>query len=197
MGGRLGLCGRGVVVGWPSMELDFDDDGYLVGRARAGFLDAFELLVVRHRGRVFRVALRLLGDPQDAEDAAQEAFIDAWRALPRFRQDSSFVTWLHRIVVNRCLQHRRSRRIGQPLPAGDMPGGVSPEQVVEERFRAAALRAAIAGLPAELRVPLVLVEFGGFTYGETATILSESPATVRGRIYRARKGLVEAMRQWR
>jgi len=190
-------CGRWVVVGWPAMKLDFDDDGYLVRRAQAGFLDAFELLVVRHRDRVLRVALRLLGDPQDAEDAAQEAFIDAWRALPRFRQDSSFVTWLHRIVVNRCLQQRRRGRESAPLPEAEVAGGPGPEQVVEERSRAAALRAAIAELPAELRVPLVLVEFGGFTYGETATILSESPATVRGRIYRARKGLVEAMRQWR
>ncbi len=177
------------------MSVDFDD-AYLVGRVQAGYVDAFELLVERHRDRVFRVALRLLGDRQDAADAAQEAFIDAWRALPRFRQDSSFLTWLHRIVVNRCLQRRRPRDpIG--LPGGDVPGGAQPAQVVEERMQAAALRAAIAALPTELRLPLVLVEFGGFTYEETAAILSVPPATVRGRLFRARKGLVEAMRQWR
>lgn len=173
------------------------DDAYLVERARSGYLDAFELLVARHRDRVYRVALRLLGDSHDAEDAAQEAFIDAWRALPRFRGDSSFVTWLHRIVVNRCLQQRRRRRDTAPLPGDEMPGGLRPERVVEERSKASALRAAIAALPPEQRVPLVLFEFGGFTYKETATILSASPAAVRGRIYRARKELVEVMKQWR
>lgn len=173
------------------------EDAYLVGRAREGYLDAFELLVRRHRDRVFGVALRLLGDPQDAEDAAQEAFIDAWAALPRFRQDSSFVTWLHRIVVNRCLQHQRRRRSRATPPGPEMAGVVGPEQVVEGRAQAAALRKAIAALPAEQRLPLVLVEFGAFTYEETASILSVSPATVRGRLYRARRELVEAMRQWR
>jgi len=172
------------------------EDAYLVGRVQEGYLDAFGLLVARHGDRVFGVALRLLGDPHDAEDAVQEAFIDAWRALPGFRQESSFVTWLHRIVVNRCLQHRR-RRPPAILTDNDVGGGVRPEQVVEERLQAAALRAAIAGLPAKQRLPLVLFEFGSFTYEETATILSVSPATVRGRIYRARKGLLEAMRQWR
>ena len=178
------------------MSEDFDD-AYLVGRVQAGYVDAFELLVQRHRDRVFRVALRLLGDSQDAADAAQEAFIDAWRALPRFRQDSSFVTWLHRIVVNRCLQHQRRPRDRVGLPDGDVAGGAQPAQVVEERMQAAALREAIAALPTEQRLPLVLVEFGGFTYEETAAILSVPPATVRGRLFRARKGLVEAMRQWR
>lgn len=173
------------------------DDAYLVARVQAGYLDAFELLVARHRDRVFRVALRLLGDPHDAEDAAQEAFVDAWRALPRFRQDSSFVTWLHKIVVNRCLQRQRRRRsVSLPLDS-EVPGGVRPDEVVEDRMQAAALRGAIAALPVDLRLPLVLVEFGSFSYEETATILAVNPATVRGRIYRARKGLVEAMRQWR
>lgn len=176
------------------MERDVPD-AYLVARAQEGFLDAFEALVVRHRDRAYRVALRLLDDPSDAEDATQEAFVDVWRALDRFSGASSFGTWFYRILMNRCLQHRRTRRQTVPLSEVELAGGPQPEEVVEARRRAAALRAEIAVLPAELRVPLVLVQFGEFSYEEVAAMLDVSPATVRGRIYRARRRLAAAMRE--
>ena len=172
------------------------DDAYLVSQAQRGFLDAFELLVLRHRDRAYQVAVRMLNDPHDAEDATQEAFVDAWRALDRFAGASTFGTWFHRIVINRCLQHQRHRRPdAHPLPA-DLPGGPRPDEVVESRSRTAALRAAIAQLPGELRTPLVLAEFGGFSYEQTAVMLGIRPATVRGRIYRARQVLLAVMRGW-
>src|SRR5919199_2543506 len=138
------------------------DDAYLVSRAREGFVDAFEVLVLRHRDRAYRVALRTLDDPADAEDVTQEAFLDAWRGLEGFSGASAFSTWFYRILVNRCLQHRRTRRAGPlPVPLGSiepatLQGGPRPEEVAEARGRAQALRGAISALPDELRTPLVL-----------------------------------------
>lgn len=177
------------------MERDLDD-AYLVARAQDGFLDAFEMLVVRHQDGAYRVALRMLDDPQDAQDATQEALVDAWRGLAGFTGASSFRTWLYRILVNRCLQHQRRGREGaQPLPA-ELPGGSRPEELVEARSRTAALRAAIAALPTELCTSLVLYQFGQFSYVDVAAMLGVRPATVRGRIYRARQELAAAMREW-
>jgi RNA polymerase sigma-70 factor (ECF subfamily) len=178
------------------------DDAYLVSRAREGFVDAFEVLVVRHRERAYRVALRTLDDPADAEDVTQEAFVDAWRGLPSFSGASAFSTWFYRILVNRCLQHRRARRAGPlSVPLGSiepatLQGGSRPEEVAEARGRSQALREAIAALPDELRTPLVLHQFGEFSYDEIAAMLDVPPATVRGRIYRARRGLYAAMKEW-
>jgi len=87
-------------------------DADLVSRAQAGQLDAFEELVRKHRLATYRVALRMLGDESDAEDATQDAFVQAWRNLGGFRADAAFPTWMYRIVTNRCLnmQLRRDRR---------------------------------------------------------------------------------------
>src|SRR3954469_20216850 len=78
-------------------------DPHLVTRAKAGRLDAFEELMRRHRDRVYRIALRMLGNESDAEDATQDAFVQAWTRLPEFRAESQFSTWMHRIATNRCL----------------------------------------------------------------------------------------------
>lgn len=172
------------------------DDQYLAARARDGHLDAFEILAVRHRDRAYRVALRILGDPHDAEDATQDALIAAWQGLPNFAGDSAFSTWLYRIVVNRCLNASRGRRPTRPLLDLDPPGGSRPEQVVEARAQQTALRQAIAGLPFDQRAPLVLYQFEDFSYEQVAAILNTTPTAVRGRIYRARRELLRAMRGW-
>lgn len=88
------------------------DDVHLVRAAQLGDLYAFEELVRRHRTRVYRVALRMLANPADAEDAAQDAFVQCWSALPGFRAESSFSTWLVRIVTNRCLNHAALAALG-------------------------------------------------------------------------------------
>jgi RNA polymerase sigma-70 factor, ECF subfamily len=172
------------------------DDAYLVGRAQEGRLDAFEALVVRHQERIYRVALRMLGNQHDAQDAAQDTFLQAWKALPRFRADSTFSTWLYRIATNQCLDMLRTRRHAEPLE--DRPGKHTsrPDVIVEGRAKLALVQAAIGRLTPEQRAPLVLREFEGCSYDEIASILDISIPAVKGRIHRARLDLLEAMHEW-
>lgn len=174
------------------------DDSYLVRRAQQGSTEAFEVLVHRYRARVFRVALRLVGEPASAEDVAQDALVSAWRALPEFRRDAAFSTWLHRIVVNSALNVVTRHRLTDEL-SDDPPISTSqqPERVVESRAREEALRSAIRELPFDQRAPLVMYQFEGFSYEQTAEILQISVSTVRGRIARARRALLDSMREWR
>lgn len=174
------------------------DDDYLIQRARMGSTEAFEVLVHRYRDRTYRVALRMVGDGASAEDVAQDALVAAWRALPDFRGEAQFSTWLHRIVLNSALNHVTRRRLDREL-TGDEPidPADQPEASVESQHREQALRVAISRLPFEQRAPLVMYQFEGYTYDQTAEILQVSEATVRGRIYRARRALVDSMRDWR
>ena len=173
-------------------------EAWLVARAAAGRLDAFEELVRRYQLPVYRVALRMLGDRADAEDAAQDAFLQAWQALPGFAGRSRFSTWLYRIITNRCLNIRRSARRTAPLPEGlegEAPAS-RPDQIVEAASELEALAEAIARLSPEQRAPLVLRTFEGCSYEEIAGVLGISVAAVRGRLHRARLELLEAMRPW-
>ena len=179
------------------------EDDVLVRRAQAGFADAFEELVVRHRDRTYRVALTLLDSRADAEDVAQESLVQAWTSLHRFRGDSSFTSWLYRIVVNKSRDsQRRARRVPEPVdpqtPGLDEQLVAEPDSalVVEQARRTAALRGVIATLPFELRAPLVLCEFEGCSYLEAAEVLGLPEPTVRGRLARARRELVVQMRGW-
>lgn len=173
------------------------DDATLVRRAQLGYLDAFELLVRRHRDQVYRVALRMLGSREDAEDAAQEAFVDAFQHLDRFRGDSAVSTWLYRITINRCLQHRRSRRPTVPLPdEHQLAGGPRPDELAETAGRREALLEAIARLPMDQRAALVLHQFERLSYEDAADVLEVSVSTVRGRIARARQQLLHQLRGW-
>lgn len=170
----------------------------LVDRAREGDEDAFAALVRHHQDRAYRIALRLTGRPPDAEDVVQEAFLHAWRGLPRFRQDAEFGTWLTRIVINRCHNLRRAARPADPLPDHDpalsTPGADS--LVVEANRRNAAL-AAIADLPFDQRAPLVLQSFGGCTYAEVGRILGITENTAKVRVHRARTSLRARLQDWR
>ena len=174
------------------------DDVQLVRAAQAGDVAAFEELVGRHELRVYRVALRMLGSESDAEDAAQESFVQAWRALSRFRGDSAFSTWLYRIVTNRCLAVLSSpARQGEPLTGTEMDLRPGPEAVAVERDRFRAMKAAIIELTPEQRAPFVLREFEGLSYETIGEVLDLTPGAVKGRLHRARLELVEEMRQWR
>jgi RNA polymerase sigma-70 factor, ECF subfamily len=172
-------------------------DPHLVTRAKAGRLDAFEELVRRHRDRVFRIAVRMLGDENDAEDATQDAFVLAWRRLPEFRADSQFSTWLHRIVTNRCLDMLRARRPTTTLPESREAPASRPDRIVEGVWQVADLKLAIGRLTPEQRAPLVLRDLEGRTYEEIAEILEISVSAVKSRLHRARLELLEAMREWR
>lgn len=174
-------------------ERQFADDSVLVRWAQEGHPEAFEQLVQRHRVSVYRTALRLTGNAHTADDVAQDAFIAAWESLRLFRADSSFTTWLYRIVVNHARNSIRGRR---DVPVDDVPipgshPGADSEAVQREGSRHVV--AAIVGLPFEQRAAFVLRLFEDLTYEEIAQILSISPAAVRGRLHRARRQLTRTL----
>ncbi len=174
------------------------DDAILVKSAQDGDLDAFETLVRRHQAPVYRVALRMLGSPVDAQDITQESFVRAWRYLDRFRGQSSVSTWLYRIVTRRCLDHITARRpAADPRELELEPGGVDPADSAEQRERLRAVTRAIAGLPADQRAALVLREFEGLSYEDVGEVLGISVAAVKGRIHRARRGVLDQTADWR
>lgn len=183
----------GAEVGDPGL-----DDVTLVVRAQEGDVRAFEVLARRYQGPLYRVALRVTGDHGEAEDALQEALLDAWRHLGRFRGEAAFSTWIYRIVTNRCVAALRRRR---PLPDADAGTQVttpdSPARAAELDAELAALGAGVQDLPYDQRVCWVLRELEGMGYAEIAEITGAGEVAVRGRIHRARVRLAEVMRAWR
>jgi RNA polymerase sigma-70 factor (ECF subfamily) len=172
-------------------------DADLVSRAQSGRLDAFEELVRRHRLATYRVALRVLGDESDAEDATQDAFVQAWRNLGGFRADAAFSTWMYRIVTNRCLNMLRARRRTEPLPDDREAPASRPDRIAEARWEVEDLKLAILRLTPEQRAPLVLRELQGCTYEQIADALDISIPAVKSRLHRARLELLAAMGSWR
>lgn len=177
-------------------QSDDDADRWLVNKARTGDLDAYEVLVRRHRDRIYRIALRMLGDRHDAEDIAQDVVIQVWTALAGFTGASTFTTWLYRIVVNRCLNQLRRRRWTRPVLEGDPQPVVGAEDTVIARQRARAAMEAIAALPSDQRAVIVLHQLEGLSYREVAAVVSISEDAVRGRLHRARVSLLESLRGW-
>jgi RNA polymerase sigma factor, sigma-70 family len=174
------------------------DETTLVVRAQEGDVRAFEALARRHQAALYRIAVRVMGDPAEAEDALQEALLDAWRRIGRFRADSAFSTWMYRVVTNRCIGMLRRRR---PVPVEQVGDHVtapdSPERSAELDAEIEALGVALKGLRDDLRICWVLRELEGLGYAEIAEITGASEAAVRGRIHRARMRLAEVMRPWR
>ncbi|MCF0096252.1 RNA polymerase sigma factor SigM [Micromonospora sp. MH99] len=163
----------------------------------AGDRDAFAVLFHRHRDRLWAVALRTLGDREEAADALQDALLSAHRAAGRFRGDSAVTTWLHRIVVNACLDRIRRRQAHPtvPLPDGNRSGdgsgtgGVEPAAPAQDHDTALVVRAALAALPVEQRAALVLVDVQGYPVAEVARILGVAEGTVKSRCARGRARL--------
>ncbi|GAA1453160.1 RNA polymerase sigma factor [Nocardiopsis tropica] len=174
-------------------------ESVLVERAQDGDERAFEILVRRHQDTVYRIALRVVGDPGDARDAAQEALVTAWRKLPELTDPQSFPAWLHRIVGRRALNALRARRPEAPVEddAGFAAPGPGPVGEVIAGDLREALFNALSGLPPPQRTCWVLREMEGLGYEEIAAIVDTTPTAVRGRIHRARTHLVEALEPWR
>ena len=185
------------------------DESVAIARAQAGDPRAFEQLVRRYQQSIYAVTLRILSDPDEAEDAAQNAFVSAWRELPKFRSDAKFSTWLYRIATNQALNQARARG-RQAIPADSdllearsqrdsiSPGHTSdPATHAEQAALFDAVRAALASLPEPLRVCWLLREIQECPYQDIADITQVSLDTARGRIYRARLQLAEAMSAWR
>ncbi|SEB97249.1 RNA polymerase sigma-70 factor, ECF subfamily [Streptomyces sp. 2231.1] len=182
--------------------LDSDlPDGVLTVRAAEGDEDAFAVLVRRHSRPLLTLAYYMLGSAQDAEDAVQDAFVSAWRRLPDYHHRAEFRTWMYRITVNRCLTMRRRRRPTFPLDAATEPAAdndwSSPAGVAEQEAAAAALVCALGELEAGQRLCWILRELQGLSYEEIAHVTHSSEPTVRGRLFRARQLLKEAMASWR
>ncbi|MET8090077.1 RNA polymerase sigma factor SigM [Micromonospora sp. NPDC005220] len=161
----------------------------------AGDRDAFAELFHRHRDRLWAVALRTLGDREEAADALQDALLSAHRAAARFRGDSAVTTWLHRIVVNACLDRIRRRQAHPtvPLPDGnraeDGTGGLEPAAPAADHDTVLVVREALAALPVEQRAALVLVDVQGYPVAEVARILGVAEGTVKSRCARGRARL--------
>jgi RNA polymerase sigma-70 factor (ECF subfamily) len=179
-------------------DADDLDDRLLAARAADGDDEAFEQLVRRYAPRMLVLASRMLGERTEAEDAVQEAFVAAWRALPDFRADSAFQTWIYRIVTNKCLNLLRARRPLAPLAdAGDLRApGNDPPAAAEAAEALTALGHALRALTDEQRACWMLREMEGLSYEEISRVVGVGEPAVRGRIHRARKALMEAVREW-
>lgn len=173
-------------------------DRILLERHREGDPNAFGEIVRRHRDRMWAVALRTLGDPEEAADAVQDALVSAYRAAEGFRGDSAITTWLHRIVVNACLDRARRKNIRKTVPLPDQQddeekGGrdvAVAEDPTNDSDLSMDIAAALATLPPDQRAALVLVDLQGYPVDEAGRILGVPTGTVKSRCARGRARLV-------
>lgn len=180
------------------------DDATLVARARDGDVRAFEELVRRYQGPLYRLAYRMLGNANGsgtaAEDVVQEVFVTVWRRLGQLQSDEAFVGWLYRSTTNRCLNVLRARR-----PTADVDPDTTetprrdarPERAAEVNAQLEALTEALQTLTPQQRACWLLREVHGRSYEEIAEAVDGTSTAVRGRIARARAQLAEVMRPWR
>jgi RNA polymerase sigma-70 factor (ECF subfamily) len=163
-------------------------DRALVGAHLAGDQQAFDTLVRRHQQRMWAVALRTLRDPQEAADAVQDACLSAFRSAATYRGEARVSTWLHRIVVNACLDRARRQQVRPtvPLPEQPLP---DPRDLLAERETGLDVEQALASLPEDPRLALVLVELEGLSVAEAAAVLQVPEGTVKSRCFRGRARL--------
>jgi RNA polymerase sigma-70 factor (ECF subfamily) len=167
-----------------------DPDELLLRQAQRGSSFAFEKLVERHQSRLFTLAARVLGSRQDAEDAVQDALVRAWLALPRFRRDARFSTWLYRICLNSAHDVRSRRRLHV---AEDEPEAADPRDRFAEHELSGDLQRALNGLDETYRVAVVLSDVLGCSYAEVAELTGVPEGTVKSRIFRGRSELAQLL----
>lgn len=176
----------------PAAQSDWIEwEAGLVQRARGGDMRAFERLYRDHIGSVYGLCLRLTRDRAGAEDCAQEAFFNAWRALERFQTRSSFGTWLHRIAVNVVLSRRRKAAARPELPsltadAGEEVADAPGEWTLDTPVEVHEIEAAVGALPEGARDALVLCGIYGYSHGEAAQMLGVAEGTCKAQLHRAR-----------
>ena len=187
-----------------------DSDTLLVQRAQQGDMHAFEMLVVKYQRRIQRLIGRMVRDVDLVPDIAQESFIRAWKALPQFRGDSAFYTWLYRIAVNSAkkalMELKRDPVIMHSAMAvsedgdetsrieNELSDGETPESLLASKEIAAVVNAAVDDLPEEHRRAITLREIEGLSYEEISEVMNCPIGTVRSRIYRAREAIAARLR---
>jgi RNA polymerase sigma-70 factor (ECF subfamily) len=182
-------------------------DRILVERVQNGDKQAFGLLVTKYQRKLARLLSRMIRDPFEVEDIAQETFIRAYRALPGFRNDSAFYTWLYRIGVNTAknwlISHGRKAPTSTPLDSEDaenideaelLRDTDTPERLLMSKQIAGTVNAAVDALPEDLRTAVTLREIEGLSYEEIAQVMDCPIGTVRSRIFRAREAIAEKLK---
>jgi RNA polymerase sigma-70 factor (ECF subfamily) len=176
-----------------------EEEAVLVERAKAGDRDAFEELVRRHADRLYAVVLRFVADGNEAEEVIQEAFLRAWRSIPRFEGRSAFFTWLYRIGINEA-KRRAARR--PPVPVGSLEDepvpeapdwSQAPETRSDQRDLRDVLERAIRGLPVEYRATVILRDVEGLSTREAAEVMDLGEAAFKSRLHRARLAVRRAV----
>jgi len=187
-------------------EEEKNTDQQLVDRVFKGDKHAFDLLVLRYQHRILGLIGRFIRDPAEVEDVAQEAFIKAYRALPKFRGDSAFYTWLYRIAINTAKNYMVARGRRPPATDVDVEDAEllennalltdigTPEANQEKDDLRRVINEAIEDLPEDLRTAFTLREFSGLSYEEITEIMGCPVGTVRSRIFRAREALDKKIR---
>lgn len=186
---------------------DREIDQQLVERVQRGDKAAFDLLVSKYQRKIFRLLSRLIRDPAEIEDVAQEAFVKAYRALPNFRGESAFYTWLYRIAINTAKNYLVSQGRRAPTTTeneiedaetfddGEQLRDLNtPDSMLLTKQVAEAVNRAIDQLPEDLRTAIVLRELEGLSYEEIAESMNCPIGTVRSRIFRAREAIAEELR---
>lgn len=185
---------------------DRASDQLLVERVKAGDKHAFDLLVLKYQHRIIKLIMRYIKDPAEAMDVSQEAFLKAYRAIPKFRGDSAFYTWMYRIAINTAKNHivaakRRpleyASEISEPEEFewhSSLQDPDSPERQAMGDDLRAAVEDTIESLPDELRAAITLRELDGLSYEEIAQVMECPVGTVRSRIFRAREALDKRIR---
>jgi len=189
---------------------DNDADALLVERVKLGDVRAFEMLVVKYQRRIERLVGRMVRDTDLVQDIAQETFIRAYRAMPQFRGESAFYTWLYRIAVNTAkkalVELKRDLLVSESSLASrdegdetsrvenELSDGETPEALLASKEVAAAVNAAIEALSEDLRQAITLREIEGLSYEEIAEVMNCPIGTVRSRIFRAREAIAARLR---
>ena len=189
------------------MTTERDVDQLLVERVQSGDKHAFELLVAKYQRKLMRLVLRFVRDQAEAEDVVQETFIKAYRALPHFRGESAFYTWLYRIGVNTAKNYliAQTRRVPTSTEndtqeaetfedAGRLRETNTPESILASKQLAQTVNAAMTALPDDLRTAIALREIEGLSYDEIAEMMACPIGTVRSRIFRAREAIADKLR---
>ncbi|MEL7647443.1 MAG: sigma-70 family RNA polymerase sigma factor [Sedimentibacter sp.] len=179
---------------------------WLVEQSRKGDVDAFEELIRDYKKTAYNIALRVLRNVEDAEDASQEALIKVYRSIQNFNMQSSFKSWMYRIVVNTCIDFKRKKNINAVSIDENIDLGGNrdvqieiaddtnnPDVLIEKNFNSKLINDAVGKLDEDFKTIIVLRDIQGFSYGEISEILSCNLGTVKSRLNRARRSLKEIL----